>query len=268
MSNFVEIRNVNFQYGDRPILSGLHMDFPCGKVIAVMGGSGSGKTTILRLIGGQLLPQAGEVRIDGEVINQQDQPGIYRLRRKMGMLFQHGALFTDLTAFENVAFPLREHTDLPEELLHDLVLMKLHAVGLRNAAHLKPAEISGGMARRVALARAIALDPELIMYDEPFAGLDPISMGVTANLVRRLNDALGSTSIIVSHDVMECFSIADYVYFLSDGKIVAHGTPDDMRVSTDPYVRQFVHAEADGPVPFHYQGRSLADDLGLPEPPC
>ena len=268
MPNFVEIRNLSFRYGERPILTGLNMDFPRGKVIAVMGGSGSGKTTILRLIGGQLQPQSGAIRVDDELVNQLDGQGIYRLRRKMGMLFQHGALFTDLTAFENVAFPLREHTDLPETLLHDLVLMKLHAVGLRNAAHLKPAEISGGMARRVALARAIALDPQLIMYDEPFAGLDPISMGVTANLIRHLNDALESTSIVVSHDVMECFSIADYIYFLSNGRIVAHGTPEDMRVSSDPFVRQFVHAEADGPVPFHYHGRSLAEDLGLPEPTC
>ncbi len=242
------------------------MDFPRGKVVAVMGGSGSGKTTILRLIGGQLKPQHGEVRVDGQVVHTLDTPTLYRLRRSMGMLFQHGALFTDLTVFDNVAFPLREHIDLPEEVLRDLVLMKLHAVGLRNAAYLKPGEISGGMARRVALARAIALDPQLIMYDEPFAGLDPISMNVTANLIRRLNDALGSTSIVVSHDVTESFSIADYVYFLSQGKIVAHGTPDEMRVSSDPYVRQFVHAETDGPVPFHYHGRSLAEDLGLPEP--
>jgi phospholipid/cholesterol/gamma-HCH transport system ATP-binding protein len=179
------------------------------------------------------------------------------------MLFQFGALFTDLSVFDNVAFPLREHTDLPEELIRDLVLMKLNAVGLRNAHRLKPAEISGGMARRVAVARAVALDPELIMYDEPFAGLDPISMGVTANLIRNLNDALGSTSILVSHDVQECFAIADYVYFMSAGKIVAEGTPTELRVSTDPYVRQFVNAEPDGPVPFHYPGKTLADDLGL-----
>lgn len=239
------------------------MDFPRGKVIAVMGGSGSGKTTILRLIGGQLQPQSGAASVDGQLVHTLDTNGLYALRRKMGMLFQHGALFTDLTVFDNVAFPLREHTKLPEVLIRDLVLMKLHAVGLRNAAQLKPAEISGGMARRVAVARAIALDPELIMYDEPFAGLDPISMGVTANLIRKLNDALGSTSILVSHDVHESFSIADYVYFLSQGKIVAQGTPDEMVASTDPYVKQFVHAETDGPVPFHYPGRSLADDLGL-----
>ena len=239
------------------------MDFPRRKVIAVMGGSGSGKTTILRLIGGQLAPTRGGITVDGAAVDSGDSAAMYRMRRKMGMLFQHGALFTDLTVFENVAFPIRENTDLPEELLHDLVLMKLQAVGLRNAAQLKPAEISGGMARRVALARAVALDPQLIMYDEPFAGLDPISMGVTANLIRSLNDALGSTSILVSHDVRESFLIADYVYFLSQGKIVAHGTPQQMQTSDDPYVKQFVHAEADGPVPFHYPGRSLADDLGL-----
>ena len=263
MPNLVEIRDLHFAYGDRPILSGLDMDFPHGKVIAVMGGSGSGKTTILRLIGGQLAPTRGGVTVDGRAVDTRNQAALYQMRRRIGMLFQHGALFTDLTVFDNVAFPLRENADLPDELLRDLVLMKLQAVGLRNAAMLKPAEISGGMARRVALARAVALDPQLIMYDEPFAGLDPISMGVTANLIRRLNDALGSTSILVSHDVHESFSIADYVYFLSQGKIVAHGTPQQMLASSDPYVKQFVHAEADGPVPFHYPGRSLADDFGL-----
>ncbi|MBC7685405.1 MAG: ABC transporter ATP-binding protein [Bdellovibrionales bacterium] len=263
MPNLVEIRNLHFAYGDRSILSNLNMDFPRGKVVAVMGGSGCGKTTVLRLIGGQIRPQQGEVSVAGEVVHKLDTDGLYRLRRKMGMLFQFGALFTDLTVFENVAFPLREHTNLPEELIRDLVLMKLNAVGLRNAAMLKPAEISGGMARRVAVARAVALDPELVMYDEPFAGLDPISMGVTANLIKRLNEALGSTSILVSHDVHECFAIADYVYFMSAGKIVAQGTPADLRVSDDPYVKQFVNAAPDGPVPFHYPGKSFADDLGL-----
>ncbi|HVL76313.1 MAG TPA: ABC transporter ATP-binding protein [Noviherbaspirillum sp.] len=263
MPHLVEIRGLHFSYGPRPILAGLDMDFPRGKVVAVMGGSGSGKTTVLRLIGGQLRAQQGAIRFDGKEVDPTDSDNLYAMRRKMGMLFQHGALFTDLSVFENVAFPLREHTRLPEVLIRDLVLMKLHAVGLRNAAHLKPAEISGGMARRVALARAIALDPQLIMYDEPFAGLDPISMGVAANLIRRLNDALGSTSIVVSHDVHETFHIADYVYFLSQGRIVAGGTPQQMLASNDPYVRQFVHAEADGPVPFHYPGRSLAEDLGL-----
>jgi len=263
VSNLVEIRDLHFSYGDRPILSNLRMDFPRGKLVAVMGGSGCGKTTVLRLIGAQIRPQKGTVSINGEIINQLDTKGVYRLRRKMGMLFQFGALFTDLTVFENVAFPLREHTELPEELIRDLVLMRLNAVGLRNAHKLKPNEISGGMARRVALARAVALDPELIMYDEPFAGLDPISMGVTANLIRNLNDALGSTSILVSHDVNETFAIADYVYFMASGKIVAEGTPEQLRSSTDPYVVQFINNQPDGPVPFHYPGKSLAEDLGL-----
>lgn len=267
VSNLVEIRDLQFGYGDRPLLSGLSMDFPRGKVVAVMGGSGSGKTTVLRLIGGQLRPQAGSVTVDGQSVPELALPALYLMRRKMGMLFQHGALFTDLSVFDNVAFPLREQTALPESMIRDLVLLKLHAVGLSNAAQLKPAEISGGMARRVALARAVALDPQLVMYDEPFAGLDPISMGVTANLIRTLNDALGSTSVLVSHDVHESFLIADYVYFLSQGRIVAHGTPAQMTASSDPYVKQFVHAEADGPVPFHYPGRSLAEQLGLSEHP-
>jgi phospholipid/cholesterol/gamma-HCH transport system ATP-binding protein len=261
--NLVEIRNLHFSYGERPILSGLNMDFPRGKLIGVMGGSGSGKTTILRLIGGALQSQQGGITVDGQAVNPRDADALYAMRRKMGMLFQFGALFTDLSVFENVAFPLREHTDLPEELIRDLVLMKLQAVGLRNAAALRPADLSGGMARRVALARAIALDPPLVMYDEPFAGLDPISMGVTANLIRHLNDALGSTSIVVSHDVHEVFMIVDYVYFLSKGVIVAQGTPDEMRASSDPYVKQFVKAEPDGPVPFHYPGKSVAEDFAL-----
>ena len=261
--NLVQIDRVTFGYDQRVILSDITMAFPRGKVIAIMGGSGCGKTTLLRLIGGTLTPQRGTVTFDGAPVNPRDRESLYALRRRVGMLFQFGALFTDLTVFENVAFPLREHTDLPNELIRDLVLLKLNAVGLRNAAKLKPSEISGGMARRVAVARAVALDPELIMYDEPFAGLDPISMGVTANLIRTLNDVLGSTSILVSHDVHECFAIADYVYFMSAGKIVAEGTPDDLRVSEDPYVKQFVNAAPDGPVPFHYPGKSLADDLGL-----
>ncbi len=263
MANLVDIRDLHFAYNERPILSGLNMQFKRGQVIAVMGGSGSGKTTVLRLIGGQLRAQSGSVTVDGQEVGALDQGGLYRLRRRMGMLFQHGALVTDLSVFDIVAFPLREHTRLPESMIRDLVLMKLHAVGLSNAAALKPNEVSGGMARRVALARAIALDPQLIMYDEPFAGLDPISMGVIANLIRKLNDALGSTSILVSHDVHESFLIADYVYFLSKGKIVAHGTPQQMRESGDPFVRQFVNAEADGPVPFQYAGRSIDELLGL-----
>lgn len=263
MTNLVEIQHLHFAYDDRPILSDLTMQFPRNKVVAVMGGSGSGKTTILRLIGGLIYPNKGQVLLLGESIGQPNSSTLYQQRRNMGMLFQHGALFTDLSVFENVAFVLREHTNLPESLLHDLVLLKLNAVGLRNAAHLKPSEISGGMARRVALARAVALDPQLIMYDEPFAGLDPISMGVTANLIRQLNDALGSTSILVSHDVHESFAIADYVYFLSKGCIVAQGTPADMLSSDHPYVQQFVNAKTDGPVPFHYPGKSLAHDLGI-----
>ncbi len=263
--NFVDIHDLHFAYGERAILSGLSMQFPKGSVVAVMGGSGSGKTTVLRLIGGQLRANSGGVTVDGQDVGSLNLQGLYAMRRRIGMLFQHGALFTDLSVFDNVAFPLRENTSLPEDMIRDLVLMKLHAVGLSNAAHLKPAEISGGMARRVALARAVALDPQLIMYDEPFAGLDPISMGVTANLIRKLNDALGSTSIVVSHDVHESFSIADHVYFLSQGRIVAHGTPQQMRESDDPYVKQFVNAEADGPVPFHYPGRGIAEQLGMKE---
>jgi phospholipid/cholesterol/gamma-HCH transport system ATP-binding protein len=263
--NVVELADVDFAYaaGDKPILSGLSMRFPRGKVVAVMGGSGCGKTTVMRLIGGMVRPQRGSVTFNGADIDAMDQKGLYAVRRQMGMLFQFGALFTDLSVFDNVAFPLREHTDLPESMIRDLVLMKLNAVGLRGARDLMPAQISGGMARRVALARAIALDPALLMYDEPFAGLDPISLGLTASLIRNLNDALGATTIIVSHDVNETFLIADYVYFIANGRIAAEGTPDAMRGSDDPFVRQFVHAEVDGPVPFHYAGPALADDFGV-----
>jgi phospholipid/cholesterol/gamma-HCH transport system ATP-binding protein len=250
--NIVEIDNLSFGYKNRLLHQGINMVFPRGKVVAIMGGSGCGKTTLLRLIGGQVKPSKGEVRVDGQVVHQQGREGIYQLRRKMGMLFQHGALFTDLSVYENVAFPMREHTNLPESMIHDLVLMKLNAVGLRGAYRLKPTELSGGMARRVALARAVALDPDIIMYDEPFAGLDPISMGIICTLIRTLNDALGATSIIVSHDVKETFSIADYVYFVANGTIAAEGTPHDLTQSTLPFVHQFVHGEKDGPVPFHY----------------
>jgi len=262
--NLIEIDHVTFGYdASRAILKDVNLAFARGKVTSLLGGSGCGKTTLLRLIGGSISPNAGEVRFDGEAVDAHDSERLFRLRRRLGMLFQFGALFTDLSVFENVAFPLREHTDLPDALIRDIVLMKLNAVGLRGAAPLRISEVSGGMARRIALARAIALDPELIMYDEPFAGLDPISMGVTANLIRNLNDTLGSTSILVSHDVHETFMIADYVYFMSAGKIVAEGTPDEMRASQDPYVKQFVNAAPDGPVPFHYPGTSLAEDLGL-----
>jgi len=261
--NLVEISNVSFSYGIRPILKSIDMAFPKGKVVSIMGGSGCGKTTLLRLIGGQLKPKQGEVRVAGQVVHKLDQDDLYTMRRKVGMLFQFGALFTDMSAFDNVAFQLREHTSLPEAMIRDLVLMKLHAVGLRGAANMMPSELSGGMARRVALARATALDPMLIMYDEPFAGLDPISLGVIGNLIRRLNDALGATSIIVTHDVQESLQIVDYVYFVSEGVIVAHGTANEMRKSDAPFVHQFVHGKADGPGPFHYPSASYIDDLGL-----
>lgn len=260
-TNIVEIDNLSFGYKGRLLHKGINMVFPRGKVVAIMGGSGSGKTTLMRLIGGQIKPSAGQVRVDDKVVHKQDRNGIYELRRKMGMLFQHGALFTDLSVFENVAFPIREHTNLPESMIKDLVLMKLNAVGLRGAYKLMPTELSGGMARRVALARAVALDPDIIMYDEPFAGLDPISMGVICDLIRSLNDALGATSIIVSHDVEETFSIADYVYFVADGIVAAEGTPHDLMNSTLPFVHQFVHAEKDGPVPFHYPAADYQSEL-------
>ena len=230
-----------------------------------MGGSGSGKTTVLRLLGGQIRPQAGSVSVDSQDVHALKFVDLYALRRRMGMLFQFGALFTDMSVFDNVAFPLREHTALPEVVVRDLVLMRLHAVGLRGAHALMPAEISGGMARRVALARAIALDPQLIMYDEPFAGLDPISLGVTANLIRSLGDALGAASIVVTHDVHESLAIVDYVYFLAEGKIVAHGTPAEIRASELPYVQQFIAGSPEGPVRFHYPAPDYGRDLGLPE---
>lgn len=259
--NIVEISDLSFSYNSRLLHKGINMRFPRGKVVAIMGGSGSGKTTLLRLIGGQLKPSSGAVRVEGQVVHEQGRAGIYRLRRKMGMLFQFGALFTDLSVYDNVAFPLREHTDLPESVIRDLVLLKLNAVGLRGARDLMPSELSGGMARRVALARAVALDPSIIMYDEPFAGLDPISMGVIVNLIRSLNDALGATSIVVTHDVHEAFSFVDYVYFVSAGVVVAEGTPEELRASEMPFVHQFVHGEADGPVPFHYAAPDYRKDL-------
>jgi phospholipid/cholesterol/gamma-HCH transport system ATP-binding protein len=226
-----------------------------------MGGSGCGKTTILRLIGGQLRQQKGRVIVGGHSVKDLTREQLYALRRRIGMLFQFGALFTDMTVYENVAFPMREHTDLDEPLIRDLVLMKLHAVGLRGAAELRPSELSGGMSRRVALARAIALDPMLVMYDEPFAGLDPISLGVVGQLIRKLNDALGITSVVVTHDVYESLKIVDYLYFVSEGRIIWHGTPEDVRHTDDPFVRQFVDGEPDGPVPFHYPARSYAEQL-------
>ena len=261
----VAIKDVNFSYapGERQILSGLNMEFRRGQVVAVMGSSGCGKTTILRLIGGQFTAQSGQVLFEGQDIGKMNAALLMAARRRMGMLFQFGALFTDLSVFENVAFPLREHTNLSEELLRSLVLMKLNAVGLRGARDLMPSQISGGMARRVALARAIALDPPLIMYDEPFAGLDPISLGITARLIRDLNQALGATSLLVTHDVEETFEIADYVYFIANGRIGAEGTPEELSRSTDSFVRQFLDASPDGPVPFHYPGQRLEEDFGV-----
>ena len=261
--NLVEIESVDFAYGKRAILKGITLSVPRGKVVAIMGGSGCGKTTLLRLIGGQLKPSRGAVRVAGKVVHELDIEGLYAMRRKMGMLFQFGALFTDMSVFENIAFQLREHNDLPEEIVRDLVLMKLHAVGLRGAASLMPAELSGGMARRVALARAVAVDPMLVMYDEPFAGLDPISLGVVGQLIRKLNDALGATSIVVTHDIQESLQIVDYIYFVSEGSIVGEGTPDEIRASDMPYIQQFVKGEMDGPVPFHYPAQPYEKQLGL-----
>ncbi len=257
----VECRKLSFGYGARRILDDLSFTVPRGKVTALMGASGGGKTTVLRLIGGQVRAQQGELLFDGEDIVRFDRNGLFRIRRRMGMLFQFGALFTDLSVFDNVAFPLREHAGLPENLVRDIVLMKLNAVGLRGARDLMPAEISGGMARRVALARAIALDPDLVMYDEPFAGLDPISLGTAAQLIRRLNDTLGITSIVVSHDLDETFRIADQVIILANGGVAAQGTPAEVRASTDPLVQQFVQARPEGPVHFHYPGPTVAEDF-------
>ncbi len=261
----IEIDHVSFGYDERrTILSDVSLRFARGKVTALLGGSGTGKTTLLRLIAGVHAATAGRVVFDGEVVDADDRDQLYRLRRRLGMLFQFGALFTDLTVFDNVAFPLREMTDLPESLVRDIVLMKLNAVGLRGAAGLKIAEVSGGMARRIALARAIALDPELIMYDEPFAGLDLVSMGVTAKLIRTLNDVTGATSIVVSHDVPQCMAISDQVVLIAGGgRIVAQGTPAELMASTDAEVRQFVRGEPDGPVKFHYPALDIAEDFGL-----
>jgi phospholipid/cholesterol/gamma-HCH transport system ATP-binding protein len=259
----IEFKDVHFGYGaGRKILDGVTLSIERGKVTALMGASGGGKTTVLRLIGGLVKAQTGQVLFDDSNVATLDQNGLYAMRRRMGMLFQFGAMFSDLSAFDNVAFPLRELTELPEPMIRDIVLMKLHAVGLRGARDLMPSELSGGMARRVALARAMALDPELVMYDEPFAGLDPISLGTSGELIRQLNDALGITSIIVSHDLEETFKIADRVIILANGKIAAQGTPDEVMHSTDPLVHQFVNAKADGPVKFHYPGATIEEDFG------
>ena len=258
----VRLAGVSFGYDPaRPVLGGIDLSVPRGRLVAIMGGSGCGKTTILRLIGGQLRAQSGTITVGGVDVASLDRDGLFALRRRIGMLFQFGALFTDMSVFENVAFPMREHTELPDELIRDLVLMKLNAVGLRGAAQLRPAELSGGMSRRVALARAIALDPMLVMYDEPFAGLDPISLGVVGQLIRKLNDALGITSIVVTHDIYESLKIVDYIYFVSEGRIIAEGTPDEVRASDDPFVRQFVGGQPDGPVPFHYPAPTIETEF-------
>jgi phospholipid/cholesterol/gamma-HCH transport system ATP-binding protein len=260
--HIVEIRDVSFGYdAARPVLRDIDLEIPRGAVVGIMGQSGCGKTTLLRMIMGALRPSAGSVRVLGRATGELDRNALYGMRREMGMLFQFGALFTDLSVYENVAFPLREHTDLPDEMLHDLVLLKLEAVGLRGAAHLMPAELSGGMARRVALARSIALDPQLILYDEPFTALDPISFGVISRLIRDLNSSLGATSIIVTHDVQEALGVVDYVYFMAAGRIIAQGTPDAIRSNHEPFVNQFVNGKRDGPVPFHYPAPDYAADL-------
>jgi phospholipid/cholesterol/gamma-HCH transport system ATP-binding protein len=257
----VELQNLTFGYGERIILDDISLSVPRGKVTALLGASGGGKTTVLRLIGGQNRAQKGRLLFDGHDVTPMDQQQMYAARRRMGMLFQFGALFADLSVFENVAFPLREHTNLPDALIRDIVLMKLNAVGLRGARDLMPSDLSGGMARRIALARAIALDPELVMYDEPFSGLDPISLGTAARLIRELNDSMGLTSIFVSHELEQTFAIADHVIILANGKIATQGTPEQVRQSTDPLVHQYVHALPDGPVRFHYPGLTVEQDF-------
>lgn len=260
-SPFVVVEGLHFSRGDTEIFRGVDLTIPRGKITAIMGPSGTGKTTLLKLIGGQLVPDAGRVLIDDQDVHRLSRRALFRLRRRMGMLFQSGALFSDLDVYENVAFPLRVHTDLPDAMIRDVVLMKLQAVGLRGARHLAPSELSGGMARRVALARAMALDPELILYDEPFVGQDPISMGVLVQLIKRINEALGLTAVVVSHDIKETMSIADYVYVIADGQVMAHGTPTSLDIEQDARVSQFVHGEPDGPVPFHYPAVDFFTDI-------
>lgn len=261
--DLVTIKGLTFSRGERKIFDDIDLCVPQGKVTAIMGPSGIGKTTLLRLIGGQIAPESGTIDFDGDNIPTLSRHKLYQVRKKMSMLFQSGALFTDMTVFDNVAFPLREHTELDEEMILTLVLLKLEAVGLRGAAQLMPSELSGGMARRAALARAIALDPDLVMYDEPFVGQDPITMGVLVTLIGQLNQALGMTSIVVSHDVPEVMSIADFAYILAGGKIIAKGTPQELREHSDPRVQQFLCGDADGPVPFQYPANSMAQDLQL-----
>jgi len=261
--HLVRVRGLHFAYGRNRILRGIDLDIPRRRVVAILGTSGSGKSTLLQLIAGSLKPARGTVEVVGRDVHALSREGLYQLRRQMGMMFQQGGLFSDLSVFENVAFPIREHTKLPEDMIRDLVVMKLHAVGLRGAHQLMPGELSGGMARRVALARAIALDPALIIYDEPFAGLDPITLNVVCKLIRSLNDALGATSVVVTYDVHEAVRLADYLYILGEGVIVAHGPTAEMAASADPFVHQFLHAEPDGPVRFHFPARPFARELGL-----
>lgn len=263
--NIVEISHLAFSYGSREIFRDVNLGIPRGKVVGIMGASGSGKTTLMRLIGGQLTPARGEVKVMGKHVHALSRNELFELRRTMGMQFQQGGLFTDLSVFENIAFQMREKTDLSADMINDLVLMKLNAVGLRGAAELMPAELSGGMARRVGLARAMALDPTLMMYDEPFAGLDPISCNVVGNLIRRLNDALGLTSIVVSYDAQEALKVLDYVYFIADGVVAAQGTTEEVKDSKDAFVSQFIKALPDGPVPFHYPHDPYEQDLELEE---
>lgn len=260
-SPLITVRGLHFSRGKRRIFNGIDLEIPRGKVVAIMGPSGTGKTTLLRLIAGQLRPDSGTIEVDGQNVHKLSRSKLYALRRRMGMLFQSGALFTDISVFENVAFPVREHTELSENLIRTLVLLKLEAVGLRGAREMMPSELSGGMARRVALARAIALDPAMVMYDEPFAGQDPITMGVLVQLIRRINDALGLTSIIVSHDVKETAAIADLIYLIADGKIVEQGSPAELQATESPWTRQFMQALPDGPVPYHYPAPDYAEDL-------
>jgi len=261
LENLIEIENLTFKRGERIIYNDISLSIPVGKITAIMGPSGIGKTTLLRLIGGQIKPDEGKILFSGQDIPRLSRNDLYETRKRMSMLFQSGALFTDMSVFDNIAFPIREHSKLPENIIEKIVLMKLEAVGLRGARDLQPSELSGGMARRVALARAIALDPELILYDEPFAGQDPISMGVIVRLIRSLNDALGLTSVVVSHDVPEVMSIADYIYIIAEQKIIGHGTAEQIRQDESPLVKQFVQGKADGPVPFHYQAPSYQNEL-------
>jgi phospholipid/cholesterol/gamma-HCH transport system ATP-binding protein len=263
MDNIIEVNDLHFSYGPHKVLQGINLAIPRGKVVGIMGPSGCGKSTLLRHFGGQLRPSRGSVKFMGQVVHQLSNDELFRMRLKMGMMFQVSGLFTDLSVFDNLAFPLREHTDLPEEIIHDLILMKLHAVGLRNARNLMPSELSGGMERRVALARAIVADPALVIYDEPFAGLDPISLSTISNLIRTLNDALGTTSVVVTYDLWKSLKIVDYVFFIHNGVVVAQGSVEEMLNSKDPSVHQFLHGEPDGPIAFQYPSGPYADDLNL-----